>query len=283
VLNPPHLLFLLPQVYLAALICTKERLRAWPTGWEIVLITLAMVSAQFVGMILNALTDRKIDEQNSRTAKRVVVTGELSRFIAWSGVLKFTVVFLFAAGMLSPLALSLSFIALLFIWAYAYTKRFTWLCHVYLGVTTSLGIPAVWIALNGQINLFTILLFSAATLWVAGFDIVYGSQDIEFDQAHQVYSIPARFGLKLGLKIAASVHIAASLLWFLFGYLSGCGLWFFCGWLVISSLLAYEHYLLRGGTLEKVNTSFFTLNSLVSILLCAATLVDRLVFIPVLG
>jgi 4-hydroxybenzoate polyprenyltransferase len=185
-------------------------------------------------------------------------------------------VLVFAASRLNRLSLELSPLALAIIFLYSYTKRFTWLTHIFLGLSLACAPIGAWIALRGGITLSPLILGFAVVLWVAGFDVIYSCQDVEFDRRESLYSIPKRFGVGTALWISAALHLVMlGILGFLF-WREGLGSIGFGGLAVVGLLLAYEHSLVRPTDLSRANTAFFTINGWISILLLATTLIDLL-------
>jgi len=182
----------------------------------------------------------------------------------------------FAASQLNRLSLQLSPLALGIIFLYSYTKRFTWWTHVFLGLSLACAPIGAWIALTGMLSLTPLILGLAVVLWVAGFDLIYSCQDVEFDKGESLYSFPKRFGVAASLWMSAAVHlIMVGIMAFLF-WREGLGSISFLGLGVVALLLAYEHSLVRPTDLSRVNTAFFTINGWISILLFATTIIDLL-------
>lgn len=272
-----HTLFALPFALTSALLAWQaEPVRLW----DVVGILWCMLTARSTAMAFNRIADRHYDAANPRTASRHLPTGRLSL----TGVTVFTLLSagLFVLGTLfflmrTPanwLPLALAVPVLLFLWSYSYTKRFTWLCHFWLGASLMLAPIATWIAICGAVSWTPILLGLAVWAWVAGFDIIYACQDIDFDRQAGLYSIPARYGITRALWMARLCHAtmlaALALLWWQasLGWVFGAGL------LVIAALLVYEHVLVKPHDLSLVNRAFFQVNALVSIGLFGSVLLD---------
>jgi len=267
-----HTIFALPFAFLGALLAVRGLPELEQIGW----IVLAMVGARSAAMAFNRLVDMSFDARNPRTSSRALPRKLLSRsfvavFIAVSAAL-----LVFSASRLNPLALALSPLALIILFSYSYTKRFTWLSHMFLGLALAGSPIGAWIALKGTIESTPIILGFAVALWVAGFDIIYACQDVEFDSREPLFSIPKRFGIKASLWISSLLHILMlSILAALF-YREGLGIISFTGLLIVGLLLAYEHSLVRPKDLSRINTAFFTINGWISILLCVTTAIDIL-------
>jgi 4-hydroxybenzoate polyprenyltransferase len=218
-------------------------------------------------MAMNRLVDLPFDARNPRTANRALP----AKLVSVSYVAAFTVVssllFVWAAAMLNPLALKLSPLALAIVFFYSYTKRFTWLTHVFLGIALSCAPIGAWIAVRGELGWSPVLLGISVVLWVAGFDILYACQDVEFDRHEPLYSIPKRFGIAAALWVSGVLHLAmVGLLGYLF-WREALGLLSFAGLGIVAVLMAYEHSLVRPSDLSRINAAFFTMNGWISVLL----------------
>ncbi|MBB5022623.1 UbiA-like polyprenyltransferase [Desulfurispira natronophila] len=269
-----HTLFALPFALLGMLIAAQ----GLPDFWTIFWIVLAMVGARTLGMTLNRIIDADIDARNPRTAERHIPAGTVSRNEAWLLVLASFILFEVAAWALNPLAFKLSFVAVAFLVLYPYMKRFSTLAHIVLGLTLAMAPIGATIAVLGQVTLTSLFLGLFVLLWSAAFDIIYATQDIEFDQQHCLHSIPARLGHKGALKVAAILHCVAfaSLLG---SYLSldFSGGWFMAGIVIVGGMLIYEHWLAwTARNPADIDTAFFTVNSYISIVMLVSVSLDAL-------
>ena len=255
-----HSVFALPFAYAGSFLAA----RGWPGLRVLLLVTLAMVAVRSFAMAFNRIADLRYDRENPRTQGRPLVTGEISLPAAWAFTLAGAAVFVLACAGLNPLCLLLSPAALGVCAAYSYTKRFTWACHFVLGLSLGLAPVAGWIAFEPAFRLPAVALLLAVTFWVAGFDIIYATQDIDFDRAHGLSSIPARFGLEAGLALSAFCHVNTSLFLALAGWAAGLGWPYFLVWALTTAVLAYEHAIVKPDDLTRVNTAFFTLNGFIS-------------------
>jgi len=240
--------------------------RGWPTLRQIFWIVVAMVAARSAAMTFNRIADLHFDALNPRTRLRPLATGQLSmRFAAGFTILS-SLVFILAAGELNRLALELSPVALAVLLGYSYTKRFTWLSHLAVGISLGLSPIAAWIALRGDLRPGVLLLGGAVTLWVAGFDLIYACQDVDFDRQQGLASFPGRYGIAAALRGSTALHILMLGLLIAtarierLGWLAGLGL------ALVALLLAYEHHLVKPSDLSKVNAAFFTINGYISVL-----------------
>ena len=267
-----HTVFALPFAFMSALLA----LRGLPGLQQVAWILLAMVGARSAAMAFNRLVDLPFDSKNPRTAgralpRRLVTKGFVIGFIVVSSA-----ALVFAASRLNTLSLALSPLALAIVFFYSFTKRFTWLSHIFLGLALAAAPIGTWIALRGTIETAPLILGIAVTLWVAGFDIIYSCQDVDFDRKESLCSIPERFGTSTALKIAILFHlIMIGILFFLF-WKENLGTISYIGLAVVGLLLAYEHSLVRPGDLSRANTAFFNVNGWISILLFVSTMIDLL-------
>ena len=263
-----HSVFALPFALTATLLATRfdGDASAWPTLSQLIWIVVAMVAARSAAMTMNRIADLRYDRLNPRTLSRPLVTGALSLRFAWVFTLIAAALLVVAAAQLNPLALKLSPVALAIIFFYSYTKRFTAWSHVVLGFCLGISPAAAWIAITGTLYPRVLLLSAAVTLWVAGFDVLYACQDIDFDRRAGLYSIPERFGVARALWMARAMHAAMVVLLGLlklgFGLPWPAG----AGIVAVALLLAYEHSLVKPDDLSKINAAFFTVNGYISVL-----------------
>lgn len=266
-----HTIFALPFALASAALAARE---VSVSLSQVVLIILAMAMARSSAMGFNRLVDRHIDAGNPRTAQRELVTGEVSVAGAtWFTILT-ALAFVGFAGMLSTVTLKLSPIALFVVWGYSLTKRFTALCHLFLGLALALAPVAVWIALVGDVAPVALWLALAVGTWVAGFDILYACQDAAFDTKVGLHSMPVALGLKGAMVFSGLLHIvtvgaliavpmAVPLMWP-----------YWIGVVLIAGTLVYEHWLIRPNDLSKMDKAFFDLNGAVSLIYLGAILLS---------
>lgn len=267
-----HTLFALPFAFLGALFAAQGLPDIAQIGW----ILLAMVGARSAAMAFNRLVDLPFDARNPRTTGRALPRKQLTRGFVVVFVLISSAVFVFAAAMLNPLALKLSPVALAIVLLYSYMKRFTWGTHFFLGLSLACAPIGAWVAVRGTLEADPLLLGLAVLLWVAGFDIIYSCQDVQFDQAEQLYSIPKRFGIVRALWISGFLHAFMVILLALLFLKVGLGVLSLAGLGLVTLLLAYEHSLVKPADLSRVNAAFFTINGWISILLLVITGIDIL-------
>jgi 4-hydroxybenzoate polyprenyltransferase len=264
-----HTVFALPFALVSALLAWQ---RVEFRFLDLAGIVLCMVFARSAAMAFNRIADRDLDAANPRTAQRHLPAGRLSLFSVWLFALACAAGFaastwLFYAGG-NPWPVYLAIPVLLFICAYSYTKRYTFLCHFWLGASLLLAPLATWIAICGMSALQIPLCLGLAVMsWVAGFDILYGCQDIDFDRRNQLASVPARFGLVAALRIAALCHLAMIVFLIALYWIAApsLGLVYLVGVGAVLVLLAYEHWLVRPDDLSRVNQAFFNVNGVISL------------------
>lgn len=255
-----HSIFALPFAYAGSFLAA----RGWP-GWRVLLlVTVAMVAVRSFAMAFNRIADLRFDRENPRTQNRPLVTGEISLPAAWAFTLAGGALFVLACAGLNSLCLALSPVALSLCALYSLTKRFTWACHFVLGLTLGLAPVAGWIAYEPVFRLPAVALLLAVTFWVAGFDVLYATQDIQFDREHGLHSIPAHFDLAPALALSAFCHVNTSLFLAVAGWSAGLGWPYFAVWGLTTAVLAYEHSIVKPDDLTRVNTAFFTLNGFIS-------------------
>jgi len=257
----PHTVFALPFALLSALIARG----GLPTARETALILVAMAAARSAAMTFNRIADRRLDAMNPRTSLRALPAGSLSVGFAAAFTAAAAALLVVAAWLLNPLALKLSPLALLILFTYSYTKRFTWASHFALGLSLAGAPLGAWVALTGRIDLPPLLLALAVLLWTAGFDIIYACQDASFDRDHGLSSIPARFGVAPALKLSSLLHVGTVAVLFWLMPASPLGAVYAAGVVLAAALLVYEHRLVSPTDLSRVDEAFFTVNGLVSV------------------
>lgn len=257
-----HSIFALPFAFASAVFASLTGpLGAWQIGW----ILVAMLAARNAAMGFNRLADAAIDARNPRTAGREIPSGALEKTEVGLFVAALSGLFVLAAGMLNRTCLLLSPAALAIVFLYSFTKRFTWGSQIALGLSLAIAPLGAWIAVKESIEWPPLVLGASVLLWVAGFDIIYALQDIDFDRSEKLHSIPARFGAARSLRIARVLHAAAvAALLGLYTLLPVHPI-YLAGVAAVAAILVYEHTLVRPGDLSKVNLAFFTTNGIVSV------------------
>ena len=249
-----------------------------PSPYVIFWILVAFMGARTGANAINRVIDAEIDKRNPRTASRQLPQGLLKK----KEVIMFSslcfLVMIIGAYMLNPLCLLLSPVALFLLIIYSYTKRFTWACHLVLGITSAAAPVGAWLAVTGKISWLPLFIGAANTLWVAGFDIIYGSQDYDFDTANGIHSIPARFGVKNALHIAAFFHTITLIILIIVGLLSPqLGLIYFIGLGIISILFILEHRMVSPTNLSNVKLASYSINQIISIVFLIFGIIDALI------
>lgn len=267
-----HTIFALPFAYTALLLTDRQFAPANHWLW----VTAAMLGARTAAMSLNRLIDRHIDAQNPRTAGRALPRKQLSLGEVWLYTALSLALLTLATLQLSPLALQLFPIVLFFLTFYSYTKRFTWLCHFFLGATLAWAPLGAWAASAGTLPPAAFLLALSVAVWVTGFDIIYACDDYDFDRSYGLHSIPARFGLASAFWIARLLHLATLLCFTLVGLWLHLGLPYWAGLAVATLLLFRQHCRIRPHNLSVTGGPFLRSNGLLSLLLFAGVLLDRL-------
>jgi 4-hydroxybenzoate polyprenyltransferase len=260
-----HSVFALPFALVGALLAARAG-GGLPSWRQILWIVVAMVGARSAAMTMNRIADIEFDRRNPRTAGRALPTGQLSVGFAWAFTILASIVLVVAARQLNALALELSPVALAILFFYSYTKRFTAWSHFVLGFCLGISPAAAWIAIRGSLDWRMLILCAAVTLWVGGFDVLYACQDVDFDRAAGLHSIPKKFGIAGALRIARAMHVlmVALLVWLAWSFHLAWPAW--AGIAVVAALLAYEHSLVKPNDLSKMNAAFFTVNGYISLL-----------------
>ncbi|MBL0313856.1 MAG: UbiA family prenyltransferase [Holophagaceae bacterium] len=265
-----HTVFALPFAFLAALAAAQ----GLPPIRTLLWIVAAMVGARTAAMTFNRLVDEDVDAQNPRTAMRALPAGRLPRWAAWLMLGSGTALFGLAAGALGPLCWKLSPLALLIILGYSLCKRFTSMAHMVLGLSLAGAPLGAWIAITNRIEPPALLLAGGVLCWTAGFDILYALQDQDFDRERGLHSVPANLGVPWSLWLSRGLHLAALALWGIFNLQMGSHLFPWLAWLVVSGILAREQWLVQGGKLDRIDQAFFTMNSLVGLVLFCGHLIE---------
>ncbi|MGW0899179.1 menaquinone biosynthesis prenyltransferase MqnP, partial [Streptomyces goshikiensis] len=254
-----HSVFALPFAYIAALTAMFEldRTMHWR---ELLLVTVCMVGLRTFAMAANRIIDREIDARNPRTAGRELVTGAVSVRTAWTGAGVALVVFLGSAALLNPLCLMLAPLAVVPMVVYPYGKRFTNFPHAILGLAQAIGPIGAWLAVTGEWSWDAVVLGLAVGVWIGGFDLIFGCQDVAADRAEGVKSVPARFGIPAALWGARAAHAVTTGLLVWYALATGAGVLFWCGLLIVVAAFLYEHTIVKPHDLSRLNRAFFTVN-----------------------
>ncbi|HEY0388070.1 MAG TPA: UbiA-like polyprenyltransferase [Gaiellales bacterium] len=267
-----HTVFALPFAFVGAILSIGDVPSAATLGW----VTLAMVGARSLAMALNRLIDAEIDARNPRTAARELPAGLLSRAHVVAFCVAALAVFLAAAWQLDPVVRLLWPIPVVLFVIYPYTKRFTWLCHLALGLSTGLAPLGAWLAVTGDADVAPFMLWAVVTLWIGGFDVIYATTDVEFDRREGLHSLPVRFGIGPALMVTRVAHLIAVALLIGVGVHLGLGPLYYLGLAAVAALLGYENSIVHPDDLSRVNVAFFTLNGVISVVFLAGVLADVL-------
>ena len=262
-----HTVFALPFALMGAFLARRGVPAAGTFFW----VVLAMVGARTAAMGFNRIADRRFDAANPRTADRALPAGLVGLAEAWTLVILFSLLFFFACYNLNRLTLLLSPFALGLTFLYSLTKRFTWLCHVVLGIALAFSPLGGWVAVRGTLGDFPFVLSLGVLFWVAGFDMVYACLDADFDRGAGLYSLPSRFGRKRAFHLAVFFHLLAFLLFLLTGIVSQLNYFYYLGIVLTAGALFYQHVAVNPKDLSRIQLSFFTLNGLISLTLFVAT------------
>lgn len=263
-----HSVFALPFAYAGAFLAAG----GWPGLVPMLLLTVAMVAVRSFAMAFNRLVDLKYDRLNPRTAGRPLVTGEISVAWTWAFTVFMAVLFVAACAGLNRLCLYLAPVALLVAASYSLLKRFTWLCHFFLGGVLGLAPVAGWIAVDPQFTVPAVLLFWGVLFWVAGFDILYSCQDMDFDRSMGLHAVPAHFGLPTALVVSGFCHANAAIFLLLAGWSASLGWPWYVVWAVIAGVLTWEHRIISPDDMSRVNMAFFTLNGVIAFMVLGGAL-----------
>lgn len=266
----PHTIFSLPFAVMSAFLASG----GMPYPKQLLFILGALITARSAAMSFNRLIDTGYDLSNPRTTYRVELQKKIGRRNLWVFTIFCVALFLVFAWLLTYLALYLSPLAILIIFGYSYTKRFTHLSHFVLGLALALSPIGAWIGIKGTIAIAPLLLAFAVVLWTAGFDIIYACQDLEHDTNSGLYSIPKKLGLKGALILSCILHFLMVVVLLILPMYTDLGITYSIGICIIAALLFYEHSLVRPKDLSRINTAFFTVNGLISIGILCITLID---------
>jgi 4-hydroxybenzoate polyprenyltransferase len=268
-----HTVFALPFAYVGAFLAAD----GWPGLGNVVWITVAMVGARTLAMALNRLVDAELDARNPRTAGRELPTGALTPLQVVLVCLLAFAVFLFAVFQLDPIVRWLWPIPVALFFVYPYLKRFTWLCHLWLGACLGLAPVGAWLAVSGSAPWEAWVLGGAVLLWVAGFDLFYSLYDLDHDRREGLHSWAVRFDERGAFRGARLLHAGTVLLLTLAGLGLDEGLFYWLGVTAVAGLLAYEHALVRPGDLRRLDAAFFTVNGIISLVFFGFVALDVLV------
>ncbi len=268
-----HTVFAMPFAFIGFTLAVSDKNHDFSLRL-LLLIILCMVFARNAAMGFNRLADRRFDALNPRTGNREIPTGKISPSSAKIFVIANSLLFIITAGFINRLTLILAPVALAIILGYSLTKRITWLCHFILGLGLSLAPVGAYISVTGRFSLLPLIYSFIVITWVSGFDIIYALLDEEFDRENQLHSIPAATGKKRALIISSMVHLATFILVVIAGLAGTGGILYWTGAAIFSSLLAYQHLIVKPGDLSGVTLAFQTTNGYASILFAIFVILD---------
>jgi 4-hydroxybenzoate polyprenyltransferase len=267
-----HTVFALPFAY-AGMLAAPVTFSLSNLLW----VTVAMVGARTAAMALNRIIDAGIDAKNPRTADRAIPKGLVGLREAWIFTLFAIALLVLATFFLAPITRLLWPLVVLGFVVYPYTKRFTWLCHLVLGIANGLAPGAAWVAVTGEVSWTPAFIWAGAALWVAGFDVLYALLDRDFDLKNRISSLPARFGVGPALVVSRVWHALSVVFLVAFGVSTGLGAVYYLGVVMVAWLLFYEQSLVKKDDLSKLNVAFFTMNGVISLIFFAFVLLDRVI------
>lgn len=272
-----HTIFALPFAFLGAIMGNLVEEGTVPSLMEWVWITLAMVGARSSAMALNRAIDSEIDGANPRTKTRAIPAKLLKRGEVYLFILVSLALLFVSAYQLNALSVKLLPLAVFFLVIYSYTKRFTYMCHIVLGVTIAIAPLGGWVGATGTLSPEAFLLFVGVLFWTAGFDVIYATQDAEYDKSHGLYSIPSSFGIANGLVTARWLHVASFIAFISLGVVSGMGWIYYLGVFISGAIMVYEHSLVKPHDLSKLDVAFFTMNGVLSVVMFIFSVGDLLI------
>jgi 4-hydroxybenzoate polyprenyltransferase len=253
---------------------TIHPIRGWQVGTRLILVIACMVFARSAAMAFNRWLDTTFDAKNPRTAIREIPAGIISRNSALRFVLFNCLAFIVCTWFINPLCFALSFVALAVVLGYSYTKRFTPLCHLVLGLGLSLAPIGAYLAVTGHFDVLPLLFSLTVIFWVSGFDIIYALQDEEFDRAQRLYSMPSWLGKAKALRVSELLHLLSTSCVVIAGLFGGFGWWYWAGVTVFIGMLIYQHTIVKPQDLSRVNLAFMTANGIASVVFAVFVIAD---------
>ena len=265
-----HSVFALPFAYMGAFLAAG----GFPSVHDLLWVTLAMIGARSAALALNNYIDLKYDRQHPRFTKRPMVTGAVKTWEAALLIIVCLLVFLLAAAQLQPLCLKLWPLALIPLVVYPYMKRFSWTCHLVLGVALAAAPVGAWIAVAGEVSYAVLFLGLSVGVWIAAFDVIYGCQDVAFDKTHGLNSMAVRFGVDGALKLSKYMHGISIFGFMIVGVLLNLHFIYYIGVALAAIVLIYQHSIVSPDDLRQVTQRYFMRNGLVSTLLFIFTVIS---------
>jgi 4-hydroxybenzoate polyprenyltransferase len=245
--------------------------------FRFLLVLVCMVTARSAAMAFNRYLDRHFDARNPRTAIREIPRGIIAPKSALRFVVACCLLFMLTCWFINPLCFYLSPVALFVILFYSYTKRFTALCHLVLGIGLSLAPIGAFLAVTGKFEVLPLLFSGAVICWVSGFDIIYAMQDVDFDTSEKLFSIPTAVGKTRALRISGLLHVLSAGFVIAAGVVGGFGAWYWVGLFLFAGMLVYQHTIVKPNDLSRVNIAFMTANGIASIVFAFFAIADMLI------
>ena len=266
-----HTVFALPFAVMSAFLAAG----GMPKVEELIWIVVCMVGARSAAMAFNRIVDARFDAKNPRTRERALPSGQVGIGSYLAFLIASSILFIFSAWMLNQLAFCLSPVALVIVFFYSLTKRFTAFSHFWLGLAISIAPIGAWVAIREEISFISLLLGAAVVFWLVGFDILYSCMDVDVDRVNRLHSIPQRFGVAMSLKMAWASHaVMVVFLLILLEFTVLLGPIYLAGVVLVAGLLIYEHSLVKKDDLSNVNMAFFNVNGIISVGLMVFVVVD---------
>jgi len=266
-----HTVFALPFAVMSAFLAAG----GMPKAEQLIWIVVCMVGARSAAMAFNRIVDARFDAKNPRTRERALPSGQVGIGSYLAFLIASSILFIFSAWMLNQLAFCLSPVALVIVFFYSLTKRFTAFSHFWLGLAISIAPIGAWVAIREEISFISLLLGAAVVFWLVGFDILYSCMDVDVDRVNRLHSIPQRFGVAMALKMAWASHaVMVVFLLILLEFTVLLGPIYLAGVVLVAGLLIYEHSLVKKDDLSNVNMAFFNVNGIISIGLMVFVVVD---------
>ena len=266
-----HTVFALPFAVMSAFLAAG----GMPKVEQLIWIVVCMVGARSAAMAFNRIVDARFDAKNPRTRERALPSGQVGIRSYWAFLIASSILFIFSAWMLNQLAFFLSPVALIIVFFYSLTKRFTAFSHFWLGLAIAIAPIGAWVAIREEISFISLLLGAAVVFWLVGFDILYSCMDVDVDRVNRLHSIPQRFGVAMALKMAWASHaVMVVFLLILLEFTVLLGPIYLAGVVLVAGLLIYEHSLVKKDDLSNVNMAFFNVNGIISIGLMVFVIVD---------
>ncbi len=269
-----HTIFAMPFALIGFFLAYEKYTVSWLT---LLYIIMCMIFARSAAMGFNRYLDRDIDAKNPRTSQREIPAGKISAKNALIFVIISSILFIATTFLINPLVFWLSFVALAVVLGYSYTKRFTPLSHLVLGLGLSLAPIGAFLSVSSKFELVPVLYSLLVLFWVGGFDIIYALQDYEFDKKHNLRSIPVLTGTKNALRISVLLHIFSAAITIIIGIISNCGIYYWIGTIIFDTLLIYQHSIVKHNDLSRVNLAFGTLNGIASVVFATFVILDILI------